>query len=235
VVHDKSAQNRITGFWNTIAAGYEAHEGNVAAVGSDEYKAWVEALRDLLPPAPANVLDVGTGTGFVALIAAGLGHRVLGTDLAEEMLGEARREARQRGVQVTFEVGDAVRPEFPAESFDAIVARHLLWTLRDPEQAFRNWRKLLRPGGRVVAVDGHWFDGGDDSDDPDAPEIFRRHYTRDTCSRLPLMRAREPQPAIEMFRRAGFVAVELNYLRRVHALAEHPPSEDPWFVVVAKR
>jgi hypothetical protein len=73
VVHDKSAQDRITGFWNTIAAGYEAHEGNVAAVGSDEYKAWVKALRDLLPPAPANVLDVGTGTGFVALMAAGLG------------------------------------------------------------------------------------------------------------------------------------------------------------------
>jgi SAM-dependent methyltransferase len=235
VAHDESTQNRITGFWNTIAAEYEAHEGNVAALGSNEYKAWVEALRDLLPSAPADVLDVGTGTGFVAMIAGELGHRVVGTDLSEAMLGEARREARQRGVLVRLEVGDAVTPEFPAESFDAIVARHLLWTLREPEEAFQNWRALLRPGGRVVAIDGHWFGGGDDSDDSDAPELFRRHYTRDTRSVLPLMRASEPQPIVEMFRRAGFAAVELSYLTRVHVLAEHPPSEDPWFVLVAKR
>src|SRR5262249_45887585 len=156
-------------------------------------------------------------------------------DLAEAMLGEARREARQRGVQVRFEFGDAVTPEFPTESFDAIVARHLLWTLREPEEAFRNWRALLRPDGRVVAIDGHWFGGGVDSDDSEAPELFRRHYTRETSSVLPLMRVREPQPAIGMFRRAGFAAVELSYLTRVHALAEHPPSEDPWFVLVAKR
>ena len=235
MAHDDWIQDRITGFWNTIAAGYEAHEGNVAALGSDEYKAWVEALRDLLPPAPADVLDVGTGTGFVALIAAELGHRVVGTDLSAAMLAEARREARQRGVQVTFESGDAVGPEFPAESVDAIVARHLLWTLREPEQAFRNWRALLRPDGRVVAIDGHWFGGGDDSDDSDTPELFRRHYTRDTRSVLPLMKASEPRPAVELFRRAGFAAVELGYLTTVHALAEHPPSEDPWFVLVAKR
>jgi hypothetical protein len=49
------------------------------------------------------------------------------------------------------------------------------------------------------------------------------------------MRVSEPQPAIGMFRRAGFAAVELSYLTRVHAVAEHPPSEDPWFVLVAKR
>lgn len=154
--HDESTQNRITGFWNTIAAGYEAHQGNVAALGSNEYKAWVEALRSLLPSTPADVLDVGTGTGFVALIAAELGHRVVGTDLSEAMLGEARREASRRGVQVRFEFGDAVTPEFPPGTFDAIVARHLLWTLREPAEAFQNWRGLLGPHGCVVAIDGHW-------------------------------------------------------------------------------
>ncbi|MGH7621636.1 MAG: class I SAM-dependent methyltransferase [Gemmatimonadaceae bacterium] len=232
---DESTQNRMTGFWNTIAPGYEAHEGNVAALGSNEYMAWVEALGELLPSAPADVLDLGTGTGFVALIAAELGHRVVGTDLSEGMLREARSAARKRGVQVSFELGDAVTPEYPGEAFDAIVARHLLWTLREPEEAFQNWRRVLRSNGRVVAIDGHWFGGGVDSDDPDTPELFRRHYARDTRSVLPLMRANEPRPAVEMFRRAGFAVVELSYLTKVHALAEHPPSQDPWFVIVAKR
>jgi hypothetical protein len=92
-----------------------------------------------------------------------------------------------------------------------------------------------RKDGRVVAIDGHWFGGNDDSDDFDAPEPFRRHYTRKTRSELPLTRAREPQPVIELFRRAGFAAVESSCLTGVQALAEHPPGRDPWFVLVARR
>src|SRR5437870_7759968 len=95
---DDAVQRRITAFWDTIAADYEAHPGNVAAPASAEYQAWVETIRDLLPPAPADVLDIGTGSGFAALIAAALGHRVTGIDLSEPMLHEARTEAEKRGL-----------------------------------------------------------------------------------------------------------------------------------------
>lgn len=113
---DDSLQGRITEFWNTVAPEYEAHEGSVPVRASAEYEAWVEAIRDLLPMASSDVLDIATGTGFVALAAARLGHRVTGIDLAEAMLSEARREAARSELTVNFELRDAVSPGFAAAS-----------------------------------------------------------------------------------------------------------------------
>src|SRR5262249_51972265 len=123
---DGDLQRRITGFWSTVASGYEAHGGNVPARGSEEYEAWARALEALLPPPPADVLDIGTGTGFVAMLAATSGHRVTAADLAGPMLEEATAEAARRGLTVRFTRDDAVAPSLPAASFDAVVSRHLI-------------------------------------------------------------------------------------------------------------
>jgi ubiquinone/menaquinone biosynthesis C-methylase UbiE len=224
-----SVQGRITGFWRTVATEYEAHEGNVPERDSAEFDAWVAAVRELLPPAPADVLDIGTGTGFVALIAAGLGHRVTGIDLSEAMLGEAQKAATKAGRDVRFLLRDAVSPTLPPQSVDAITCRHFIWTLREPETAFRNWRELLRPGGRLVAIDGHWF-----REEPE-PGLFDRYYTAETRAALPTMRFETPAPLVAMLERAGFVGAEVSDLAGVHALAERPPSTEPWYVVVARR
>lgn len=61
---------------------------NVAAPGSDDYDHWVDALRSMLAGSPARVLDVGTGTGFVARIAAELGHHVTAIDASQAMLDD---------------------------------------------------------------------------------------------------------------------------------------------------
>ena len=229
-------QERITGFWSAVAPEYEAHGGNVPARGSAEYAAWVDAIRDLLPPAPAAVLDIATGTGFVALIAAGLGHRVTGIDLAGPMLGEAKAEARRRALAVAFEVGDAVQPGFPAESFDAIINRHFIWTLREPLRAFRNWLRLLRPGGRVVSIDGFWFaQASDTAATEEAPNLFDRHYTPETRAALPAMQLTTAEPIAALFREAGFASATIGNLAAVHKVAEDPPSPQPWYVVVAHR
>ena len=82
------AQAHITTFWSDVAAGYEAHAGNVAEPGSAEHRRWVDALASVLPDGPADVLDLATGTGYVALAAASLGHRVTAVDLAPAMLDE---------------------------------------------------------------------------------------------------------------------------------------------------
>lgn len=150
---DSDVQDRITTFWSTIARYYDSHPGNIASLESAEYKAWIQAIKRLLPPPPADVLDIGTGTGFVALIASQLGHRVTGLDLSTAMLAEARMQADRRGLKATFRIGDAVAPPIDEVSLDAIVCRHFLWTLREPEVALGNWRRLLRPNGSVVVID----------------------------------------------------------------------------------
>ncbi len=227
-------QENITAFWSMVAPDYEAHAGNVPQTSSAEHAAWIEAMEGLLPPASADVLDIGTGTGYLALIAAGLGHRVTGIDLAPTMLAEAQASATRRGLQVVFAEGDAVAPPFAAESFDAITNRHFLWTLREPEVAFRNWLRLLRPGGRVVAIDGFWF-GDAEPDEEAEPGPFEQHYTRETRMALPAMSMKSPGPIAAMFRAAGFADAQVGDLGPVHALAEDPPGTEPWYVIVATK
>lgn len=216
-----------------MVPGYEEHTGKVAVPGSAEYAAWVGAIGRLLGTVPADVLDIGTGTGFVACIAAGLGHRVSGIDLAEPMLAIAAAEAERRELRVSFRLDDAVSPSFPPASFDVIVSRHLLWTLRQPLVALANWRTLLRGGGRVVTIDGFWFDADALDDDSAPPGLFEQHYTRDTRETIPVMGFKSAEQVAGLFRSAGFERVDVEYLADVHRLAEAPPSETPWYVVTA--
>lgn len=82
-----------------------------------------------------------------------------GIDLADRMLDVARAKLRPGVANPTFRSGDAVASAFEPETFDAITSRMVLWTLRGAADAVANWRTLLRPGGRVAAVDGDWFGG----------------------------------------------------------------------------
>ncbi len=149
------AQDNITAFWSMIAPGYEAHPGNVPAYGTPLYRAWVQEIEALVPTPPTDALDLATGTGFVALILAALGHRVTAIDLSTDMLEQATATANSRSVEIQFTSGDAVQPAFDEASFDLVTCRHLLWTLREPDRALANWRGAAPPGrkpGRVRRI-----------------------------------------------------------------------------------
>ncbi len=72
------------------------------------------------------------------------------------MLAEARRKAADRGASIRFEEADAEQLPFMAGSFDLAISRHVLWTLQHPEAAIAEWIRVLRPGGRLVVVDGQF-------------------------------------------------------------------------------
>jgi len=201
-------QTHITTFWSTVAADYEAHGGNVAAYGSAEYQTWVDALASVLPDPPSDVLDVASGTGYLALAAALLGHPVTAVDLAPAMLDELVDNAAIRGLDVDARLGDAVASDFSPASFDVVTSRHLLWTLREPADAMANWRELLRPGGRVVAVDGLWFTKWDEND---VPTLFAEHYTESTRGELPFIHLDSPEPVVRMLTAAGFTDGEATF------------------------
>lgn len=224
-----SVQARISGFWSAVASHYESHPGNTVAVDSEAYGHWVRLFERTLPPPPADVLDLGTGTGFAALISASLGHRVLGVDLAPGMLAVARRLAADRGLDVGFTEADAVTPDLGEAAFDAITCRHLLWTLRDAEAAFLEWRRLLRPGGRVVVFDS-LRPRQDPSAEPDEDDVFGRHYTPSVQAAIPFMHIEDHAPLVEAFRRAGYSDLAIESLPR-HFAEEDEEDARPYVLI----
>ncbi|MCX4232550.1 class I SAM-dependent methyltransferase [Streptomyces sp. NPDC020707] len=115
---------------------------------------WAARLRGWLPRGPSDVLDLGCGTGSLSLLASEARHRVTGVDLSPRMVGLAR--AKLAGRDAAFLVGDAAAPPVGEQRFDVVLVRHVLWTLPEPGRALRHWRGLLRPGGRLVLVEGVW-------------------------------------------------------------------------------
>lgn len=121
--------------------------------------AWTALLRKLLPPDKATVLDIGCGTGSLSLVLAGLGYDVTGIDFSPEMIALAKAKAAAANRSIQFHIMDAAFPQFPPQQFDGIVCRHVLWALPDIDQVLQRWVGLLKPGGRLLLIEGFWFTG----------------------------------------------------------------------------
>jgi 2-polyprenyl-3-methyl-5-hydroxy-6-metoxy-1,4-benzoquinol methylase len=122
-------------------------------------EAWRELLRSVLPDPPADVADLGCGTGSLAVLLAHDGYRLTGLDASAAMVGAARAKAAAAGVEIVFRQNDAAAPELSERAFDVVLARHVLWMLPDPADVLRRWTALLRSGGRLVLVEGRWATG----------------------------------------------------------------------------
>jgi len=121
--------------------------------------AWTQILRAALPLENAAILDIGSGTGSLSVVLAELGHTVTGIDISPEMIKRAQAKAAASGHAIDFRVMDAADPQFEPASFDAIVCRHLLWALPEPDKVLRRWVKLLMPAGRLALIEGFWSTG----------------------------------------------------------------------------
>ncbi len=154
-----AVKQQVAAHWNRRAPGFDADFGHSIKTAA-ERAAW-DRILDLILPAgrKLDALDVGCGTGFLTFELAGRGHRVTGVDFAPAMIAEARRKAAERALSVVLQEADAEQLPFEAASFDLVISRHLLWTLPHPEGAIDEWNRVLRPGGRLVVVDGQ-FDAG---------------------------------------------------------------------------
>jgi len=114
----------------------------------------LRAIEALSPQIGEAVLDVGCGAGQSVLQLAdrvGLRGKVTGVDTAPRLLEVARRRAAGRG-QVDFIECDALRLALPERSVDCVFSRFGVMAFRDPVAAFSNFRRMMRPSGRLAFV-----------------------------------------------------------------------------------
>jgi len=152
--------------------------------------AWRELLMGVLPPAPAGVADLGCGTATLALLLGEEGYRVEALDFSPAMvaLATAKLDAAPPTVRslVTVREGNAADPGLAPASVDVVLCRHVLWALPDPVSVVRRWVAALRPGGRLVLVEGDWSTG--------AGLTARRcaQIVGESCTRVEVRRLPEP-------------------------------------------
>ncbi len=105
-----------------------------------------------------SVLDIACGTGNAAILAARFRSKVTGLDQAKRLIAVACTRAADEGLEITFEVGDAEALPFPDGSFDVVTSIFGMIFAGDPERAFSEMIRVMRPGARAFIT--VWLPGG---------------------------------------------------------------------------
>lgn len=138
--------------WDRVASGWEKWDR-----WFDENLAFLNyrLVGDARIRPGQQILDLGSGTGYPAILAAqavGDQGKVVGLDVAEEMVEAARRKAKALGVNAIFRAADVTTLPFEAGSFDAVISRFCLMFLPDIPKALGEIARVLRPGGYLAAA-----------------------------------------------------------------------------------
>ena len=155
-------KNEIHDYWTNRARGYS--EYNQQEMADARQTMWRAKLLDLLgkqfperEPKEIKILDVGTGPGFFAILLAEAGYQVTAIDYTEEMLKEAQQNAGGLAECIVWKTGDAQALDMENNSFDAIVTRNVTWNLPRPDLAYKEWLRVLKPGGMLYNFDADWY------------------------------------------------------------------------------
>jgi ubiquinone/menaquinone biosynthesis C-methylase UbiE len=182
-------------------------------------------------PRGSRVLDVCCGTGASALPAAeavGPTGKIIGVDLAEELLELARRKAvQQRLGNIKFEVGDMLSLRFPTESFDAVVCVFGIFFVPDMPRAVSELWSRIRPGGKLAMTTWgpNFFQPGSDafwrSIKDVRPDLFKGFNPWD--------RINDPGSLTKIFDEAGIEPPKIVPENRLHPINS---AEDWWTIVL---
>jgi demethylmenaquinone methyltransferase/2-methoxy-6-polyprenyl-1,4-benzoquinol methylase len=140
--------------FSSIATRYDV-TNEVLSLGI--HRLWRRKAVRLSGAKPGDaVLDCATGTGDLALAfkrRVGGAGRVVGTDFCKEMLDSAPAKAAREGLQLEFQVADAMALPFADNSFDVASIAFGIRNVDDPVKCLGEMARVVRPGGRVVVLE----------------------------------------------------------------------------------
>ena len=156
--------------------------------------------------------------------------------------------------RITFLRMDAQNLEFPDSTFDVVISRNLTWNLEHPEQAYREWHRVLRPGGILLNFDANWYGYLYDEEKREAYEQDRKnvesqsledHYLctdidamERIARKVPLSHITRPQWDTEVMEETGFeeISWDTDVWKRVWSEEERLNyASTPMFMVTGRK
>ena len=196
-----------------------------------------EALLRILPPAPANVLECGSGSGEVSAFLAHHGYTVTLLDASPSALAFAEKRFHREGITGTFIQGNVYELPFTDGEFDIVMSFGLLEHFEDVAVVIREMSRVIRPGGMFfadivterfsvqtlgnifnAAVRVAWYTvkGSPKTGMTEARKLFKPEFYENTYS---------PEAYLEMMRHASLDDVELHGNRPFPGLTLRGPAE----------
>lgn len=134
----------------------------------------------------------------------------------------ARQKAERKNLPVTFMLGDAEEPQFPDDTFDCVICRHLLWTLPHPDKAIWEWSRISKPGGLIIAIDGHakprnYFPEPEE-DQPVTSglgELWQQMYSKEIIQHLPYRENLTVDAISSLFSSQNLTEVQSRYIDEI--------------------
>ena len=150
---DKGEQ--VEQMFDNIAPTYDVLNHRLSG---DIDKRWRrKAIAQLAPFRPQKLLDIATGTGDFALLAARMlqPQQLIGADISEGMMAVGRQKVQRQGLEkiISFRREDCMQLSFADESFDAVTAAFGIRNFKDLDTCLRELHRVLRPGGHLSIVE----------------------------------------------------------------------------------
>jgi ubiquinone/menaquinone biosynthesis C-methylase UbiE len=208
---------KIEAYWDSRSETFDQEHD------TEDNLAWMEALANLLGNnRNKNVLDLGTGTGFLANMTAKLGFPTIGVDISKDMLKYAVEHAKTGNSDAAFMEGSVLALPFSNNTIDFIINSRLIWTLVEPDLAIREWLRIIKPGGKIMCFnrmkEGVGLNIGK----------VNIYEDEEVDSKLAIKAARMEELK-DLLERNGLVEVEI---RKLPGLTRPEYDFDPWFVLM---
>ncbi|OUS34601.1 hypothetical protein A9Q94_16040 [Rhodobacterales bacterium 56_14_T64] len=213
-------KEEIRAYWSDRAERFDESASHhiEAKYGVPE---WHKMLRRAFGLAPdqnlqgASMLDIACGTGEISRVLCDFGATVTGLDFSDAMHAKSRAKLENQNWQA-LTCDAELLVGVPDNSFDYAITRHLVWTLTDHKAAFSEWERVLKPGGKILIIDGNfskkrglfqrckwWVAGLLEASEPRSPEEM--HHHQDILNRLPFRDGLYPENLKADMEKAGFV------------------------------